>query len=129
MEGQLLLFTTQELGETQEEVIIRLLSEHGSSFEQWRYRFMRLWQQDKTAQPKASFLKDEFGTGGYSGEGVFARWDVNGMEIDYESPQLSFSKKLSWTDVARRFDVIIPTWEPFDCSEEAEQAEWKKWRQ
>jgi len=112
--GQLLLFTTEELGETQEDVIARLLSEHGSPFGQWQHRLARFWRQDETTQAKARFLKGEFGTGGCGCEDVFARWDTKGMEIDYESPTLSFSRRLSWTEVARRYDAIIPTWEPFD---------------
>ena len=122
MEEQLLLFDARELTDPQEEAIISLLSK-GSPFGRWECRFMQFWQRGETTQAKAKFLKGEFGIGGCGGEGVFARWDANGMEIDCATPQPEFTRRLSWTDVAKRFDAIVASWEPFDRSEEAEEGE------
>ena len=118
MEEQLLLFSAQEMRDPKEDVIIDFLSRHGAPFERWQYRFARFWQHGDTTQAKAGFLREEFGTGGC---GVFTdqpadghitgSWDAKGFELTCKSPQLSFSQKLSWTEVAKRYDGIIPTWD------------------
>ena len=117
---QLLLFNAQELGDPQEDVIFRFLSKHGPSFLHWQYRFARFWKRGATMQAKVAFLKGEFGIGGRSittpheDVNAYASWSAKGMEIEYKSQRLSFTRKLSWAEVAKRFDEIIASWTPPD---------------
>jgi N12 class adenine-specific DNA methylase len=80
----------------------------GGNVENGRYRIYAYFLQNHTAKEKANFLKNEYGTGGFSRTG-FDEWhDGKGIAYSRENNYMPYDKVvLPWPKVARRIDELI----------------------
>jgi len=126
MEEQLLLFTAQGPQDPREEAVNRILAHHFAGHWRDKIRLVRFWRQGKPIEDKTDYMRDKFGFGESVNEFEHFCGNLKGFSVFRtctQSPELSFAETLTWEEVARRFDEIVPAWEPFDCSEEAELRE------
>jgi hypothetical protein len=91
---------------TQDEVDRVLM--RGGNIEQGKFRIYAYFLQNHTAKEKADFLKNEYGTGGFSRTG-FDEWhDGKGIAYSRENNHMPYDKViLPWPKVARRFSELI----------------------
>jgi N12 class adenine-specific DNA methylase/adenine-specific DNA methylase len=80
----------------------------GSNIQEGKFRIYSYFLQDHTAKDKADFLKNEYGTGGFSRTG-FNEWhDSKGITYSRENNHMPYDKViLPWSKVAKRIDELI----------------------
>ncbi|NLV51007.1 MAG: DEAD/DEAH box helicase family protein, partial [Clostridiales bacterium] len=80
----------------------------GGNVSQGKFRIYSFFLQGHAAKEKMDFLKNEYGTGGYSRLG-FDEWhDAKGIAYSRENNHMPYDKVvLSWPKVARRIDELI----------------------
>ena len=115
----------------------------GSGFSGGKARIYVYWQSGHSAQDKANFLKNEYGTGGHS----HALSGASGSGEDHDAKGIRYTKpgcdkvQLSWSQVATRIDDLVKQGRYFDkdaleqyqqekqAAEQAETSESEEWEQ
>ena len=88
----------------------------GSGFSGGKARIYAYWQSGHSAQDKANFLKNEYGTGGHS----HALSGASGSGEDHDAKGIRYTKpgcdkvQLSWSQVATRIDDLVKQGRYFD---------------
>lgn len=77
----------------------------GSNFGNGKKRIFAACKEDTTIKEKASFLKEEYGIGGYSAPGMpyMVSYDSRGIELRSETERRSWN----WLQVAERIASLI----------------------
>lgn len=91
---------------TQDEVDALLTG--GGNVQHGKFRIYSYFIQEHTTKEKIDFLKNEYGTGGYSQTG-FSEWhDSKGIVFSRENNSMPYDKvTLTWNKVVRRIDELI----------------------
>ena len=89
-----------------EERIRNTLVKGGNVYE-GKYRIYSFFLNNKDAQARIDFLKDEYGTGGSSSDRNDESHDGKGLIIAYGSMLEKNKLLLKWTEVAKRIDALI----------------------
>ena len=88
----------------------------GSGFSGGKARIYEYWQSGHSAQDKANFLKNEYGTGGHS----HTLSGASGSGEDHDAKGIRYTKpgcdkvQLSWSQVATRIDDLVKQGRYFD---------------
>jgi len=80
----------------------------GGNVQHGKFRIYSYFLQSHTAKEKADFLKNEYGTGGFSRTG-FDEWhDSKGIAYSRENNHMPYDKViLPWSKIAKRIDELI----------------------
>ena len=103
-----------------EDIALALAS--GSGFTNGKERITAFFQEDHTPKERAEFLKKEYGIGGRSwtfldGSHGFLDYDSRGIKL--RSYPEGKEQRFSWTDAAKRINLLIATGKYLDETEQA----------
>ncbi len=109
----------EDADDKDKEELIKVSLRHGSGVEDGKYRIYDKYQQNPTKTEFAEFLKDEYGTGGWSSmDSDNQMHDAKGIVIS--SADKSIVVNLKWNEVAERIANLIDDEEYFTSEERRE---------
>ncbi len=84
----------------------------GSQMENGKYRIYTFFQNESDLKMRTNFLKNEYGTGGYSNGWRSVMYDSKGISVSQSATLLAQpygEKKLTWEQAAKRIERLIDT--------------------
>lgn len=108
----------------QEKTIEEVLK-RGSGFENGKFRIVKAYESG--VGNFANFLKDEYGLGGASYDGLYYHSNASGLNIKYdniENESNNFKTLLKWEQVAKRISQLIDSQEYFTSKEIGKYEVW-----
>ncbi|MCM1220223.1 MAG: DUF3849 domain-containing protein, partial [Lachnospiraceae bacterium] len=118
--------------ESREDKLINHELRGGSHVEDGKIRIYDQYQKNPTVTAFASFLKHEYGLGGYCCDNVSENHDGKGIEIKYEEkahPENDIFVRLKWNEVAVRIAELIEDDDYLTAEEKQEYARVVRFRE